>query len=157
MVQALLGGVSGSLLSLLGIDSIGGSSSIGNIASLAQGASSAYKLVSGGFNVASSLGNYINDAGTTLYKLGAQGVGNAIGQFGVGLSNGTASLGGFSQAFQSSGAELAGAIAGSVLNGFSGYGISKFISGGYKAGLFGSSLDKIGGIVTGKQIGRAHV
>lgn len=143
VVQTLLGGVSGSLLNAVGAGQNGASA--GN---LAQGVSSAYKLVSGGLNVAAQGGAYVNDVGTQLYKLGQQGVGNAIGQFGVGLSNGTSSLGGFGQAFQQGGAELAGAIAGSVLNGFSGYGISKFISGGYQTGLFGSSLDKIGGIAS---------
>lgn len=145
MVETLFNGTSQGIMSLLGGNNSAGGT---NLLSAAQGASSAYKLVSSGFNVAASTGNLINDAGTQLYKLGAEGVGNALGAFGVGFSSGTSSIGGFMSAFKSGGAELAGSIAGSVLNGFSGFGLSKFISGGYKTSLFGNSLDYIGGALS---------
>ena len=113
----------------------------------AQTASSAYNLVSGGMNVAATAGKSLASS-ELLAQYGSDAVREMAGQFGAGMMN-TASWSGFSQAFSAGGAQMAGAIAGSVLNGFSGYGISSMLSGGYSAGSWVNTAAGIASAIPG--------
>lgn len=109
-----------------------GGASAGGVASLAGTVSAAWDLVSNGFNVAAGMGKGLVGS-DLLKKFGSESVTKLVGDFGAGMQS-TASWSGFSNAFQAGGTQMAGAIAGSVLNGFAGYGLSKALSGGYSAG-----------------------
>ena len=111
-----------------------------------QSLSNLYDKVAG-INVGSGVGNFLMDKGTSL--AGKLGMGDAaqqiLGEFGAGMTN-TATMQSASMAAQAGGAQLAGVIAGSVLNGVSGYGISKALSGGFK--IEGLDVDAIAGIAS---------
>ena len=110
-----------------------------------SGLSSLWDMVSGGLDIAAVSGQKIAmEMGGRLASFGMETTSELIGQFGAGMMN-TSSIGAFSQAFQAGGAQMAGAIAGSVLNGFAGYSTSKLISGGYQVNKY---VDKIAGVVS---------
>lgn len=115
----------------------------GGAGGMASGASNLYNLVTGGFNVAASMGSKIATS-ELLSRYGSEAVQQMLGEFGAGMMN-TSSLGGFMGAIEAGGAQLAGAVVGSVMNGFSGYGISRLISGGYQVNPW---VDRIGGIAS---------
>lgn len=123
------------VVSLLGV--AGGASAANaagtasNAIGMASNASTAYNLITSGFNVASQAGKWLATSEWT--SIGGEAVQEMLGQFGAGMMN-TSSWSAATQAFQAGGAQMAGVIAGSVLNGFTGYGISSALSGGYSAG-----------------------
>lgn len=132
-INSLVGGAANSLF--------GGGGGMGGL----SGLSSLWDMVSGGLNIAAVFGQKIAmQMGGWLASFGMETASELIGQFGAGMMN-TSSIGAFSQAFQAGGAQMAGAIAGSVLNGFAGYSISKLISGGYQVNKY---IDKIAGVVS---------
>lgn len=142
VVNTLLGNTLGSLMGGAAAGAAGGAA--GGMGGL-SGLSSLWDMVSGGLNIATVFGQKIAmKTGGWLASFGMETASELIGQFGAGMMN-TSSIGAFSQAFQAGGAQMAGAIAGSVLNGFSGYSISKLISGGYQVNKY---IDKIAGVAS---------
>lgn len=135
-VQMLVGGLlgGGGASGALG----GGGGGVGNVVS---GATS---LIRNGLNVAGMGGKGMQALADMAYNYGLENVGELVDSFRFGMMD-TASWAGFQEAFQQGGARLAGAVAGSVLNGFSGYGISRLVSGGYQVN---PSIDLIGGIAS---------
>ncbi|KAB2906011.1 MAG: tail length tape measure protein, partial [Burkholderiaceae bacterium] len=111
-------------------------------------ASAAQSLVSGGFSLAGMGGKGLMSAADLAYKYGLDTVGNMVDSFRYGMMD-TASWSGFQSAFQAGGMRMAGAVAGSVLNGFSGYGISRALSGGYSAGGWVNTAAGIASMIPG--------
>ena len=125
----------------------GAMSAVSKAGSFTEGAGAAYSAISGGLNVAAAGGAYINNqlaSSLSGYVSGA--LEGAISDFGAGMMQ-TGNLSGMLDAFNAGGAEMAGMMAGSVLNGFAGYNLSKSLSGGYKTGL-GNMVDIAGGIAS---------
>lgn len=145
-IEAVVGNVIGGIFG----GGSGGSSSGSVGGSLSQGMSlssisSIFDVVKGGLNVASSGGQAIaNLMAKTVSQFGASTFTNLTTQFASGMMS-TGSLQAASQAFAGTGAQMAGVILGSVMNGFSGYGISKALSGGYSAG---NGVNTIAGIAS---------
>lgn len=145
VVNTVLGSVIGSLMGGAAAGAANSSSGGGIGMGGLSGLSSLWDMVSGGLNIAAVFGQKIAmQMGGRLAIFGMETASELIGQFGAGMMN-TSSIGAFSQAFQAGGAQMAGAIAGSVLNGFSGYSISKLISGGYQVNKY---IDKIAGVAS---------
>ncbi len=146
IVMPVLANIQGAISGVGGVLASGGASAAG-VASLAGTVSAAWNLVSSGFNVAAAVGKGL--AGSELLKkYGSESVRKLVGDFGAGMQS-TASWSGFSGAFQAGGLQLAGAIAGSVLNGFSGYGLSKALSGGYSAGGWVNTAAGVASMIPG--------
>ncbi|BFO56863.1 phage tail length tape measure family protein [Acidovorax sacchari] len=145
VISAIVAPVSGMLSSVTNglFGSGNGTAGVAGAGSVVEAGMGLYNLVSGGLNVASSTGGKIVTS-DLLSRYGSEAVQEMFGQFGAGMMN-TSSWGGFMGAFEAGGAQLAGAIAGSVINGFSGYGISRLISGGYQVNKY---VDMIGGIAS---------
>ncbi|KQR55631.1 tape measure protein [Acidovorax sp. Leaf160] len=113
----------------------------GGVGDMVSGASS---LIRNGLNVAGMGGNSLMGLADMAYKYGLENVGQMVDSFRYGMMD-ASTWSGFQGAFEAGGAQFAGAIAGSVLNGFSGYGISKLISNGYQVNPW---MDRIGGIAS---------
>lgn len=125
----------------------GAMSAVANAGGVVKGASAAYNAISGGLNVAAAGGAYINNQiASSLSGYLSNAMTDAIGNFGAGMMQ-TGSISNMMDAFAAGGSEMAGMIAGSVLNGFAGYSLSKMLSGGYKTGL-GGLVDIAGGIAS---------
>ncbi len=131
---------------MLGMLSGGGGG--GGIGAVAQAGSSAYNLASSGFNVAAMGGKGLQGLADMAYRYGMTSVGNMLDSFRYGMMD-TASWSGFAAAFREGGLRFAGAIAGSVLNGFSGYGISKLVSGGYQVNKYVNTIGAIASMIPG--------
>jgi hypothetical protein len=129
--------------SVMGGTAFGGTGTLGGLggpgSSILSNLSSLYDKLTGGLNVGANVGQFLVD------KTGAGPIGSLLGEFGSGMTN-TATMQSASMAAQAGGAQLAGVIAGSVLNGVSGYGISKALSGGFK--VDGLDVDAIAGIAS---------
>ncbi len=143
VISAILAPVSGMLSGAAGALLGGG----GGSGSAAQAGLGAYNLVSSGFNVASSVGSRIVNS-ELLSRYGSEAMQEMLGQFGAGMMN-TSSWAAFRGAFEAGGANFAGAIAGSVLNGFTGYGISKLVSGGYQVNKYVNTIGAIASMIPG--------
>ncbi|MGY8589372.1 phage tail length tape measure family protein, partial [Paracidovorax citrulli] len=139
IIAPVAGVISGATNALLG-----GGNGVGGAA---QAGLSAYNFVSSGFNVASSVGSRIVNS-DLLARYGSEAMQEMLGQFGAGMMN-TSSWAAFRGAFEAGGANFAGAIAGSVLNGFSGYGISKLVSGGYQVNKYVNTIGAIASMIPG--------
>jgi TP901 family phage tail tape measure protein len=129
--------------SVMGGTAFGGTGTLGGLggpgSTILNNLSSLYDKLTGGLNVGANVGQFLVD------KTGAGPIGSLLGEFGSGMTN-TATMQSASMAAQAGGAQLAGVIAGSVLNGVSGYGISKALSGGFK--IDGLNVDAIAGIAS---------
>ena len=114
---------------------------------------------SGGGDVVSTLSNLMNgiNASSQTGVMLAKGTAQIASQFGVsaftdlmgGFASGmmsTASMSSATAALSGTGAQMAGVIVGSVMNGFAGYGISSALSGGYSTG--GNTVNVIAGIAS---------
>lgn len=112
----------------------GGTNALTNLSAV-QSLKSLYDTASGGLNVGAKLGQYLVD------NVGGQ----MVGDFAAGMTN-VGSIQSATMAAQAGGAQLAGVIAGSVLNGVSGYGISKALSGGFS--IDGFNVNAIAGIAS---------
>lgn len=119
---------------------IGGGSSGGSVGSAAS-------AIMNGFNVASGAGKTLLNS-TWFQNLGNEAIKEMLGQFGAGLMN-TSSWSAASQSFQAGGAQMAGVIVGSVMNGFAGYNLSRAISGGYSAGSWVNTVAGIASMIPG--------
>lgn len=119
MVNAAFGGLLGAASGLFGGSSSGGSGGT-------------FTALSGAFNTSANTGRSLLNS-DWFKGLGDGAFKEMLGQFGAGMMN-TSSWSAASQSFQAGGAQMAGVIAGSIMNGFSGYGISRALSGGYSAG-----------------------
>lgn len=143
MTSGLFGGSSGSggIEGGVGIGSSTGGG-LGGLSSL----SSAYDLVSGALNVATSAGQGLATMmAKTVGQFGASTFTTMTTQFASGMMS-TGSMAAAKEAFAGTGAQLGGLIVGSVMNGISGYGISKSLSGGYSTG--GDTVNIIAGIAS---------
>ena len=149
IVNVLVQNLTGNLIKDL-VGTGGAKSALSTITSaggVVKGAGAAYDAISGGLNVAAAGGAYINNQiASSLSGYLSSSMTDAIGNFGAGMMQ-TGNMSAMLDAFNAGGAEMAGMMAGSVLNGFSGYNISKMLSGGYKTGL-GSMVDIAGGIAS---------
>lgn len=148
-IQAVVGNITGSIFgggsSSAGVGSGTNASGGGGLSGLSS-LSSVYDMLSGGLNVGSQ-------AGAQLAKLTAK----AIGQFGASTATtmsasfasgmmSTGTMASASQALTAGGSQLAGLAVGSIMNGISGYGISKALSGGYSTG--GNTVNTLAGIAS---------
>ena len=149
MFSSMMGGPAfsgtGFLSGLGGPGALGGLGGPGStiLASL----SGLYDKLTGSMNVGASVGNFLMDKSASITSsLGlGEGANQLLGEFGAGMTN-TATLQSATMAAQAGGAQLAGVIAGSVMNGVSGYGLSKALSGGFK--IDGLNIDAIAGIAS---------
>lgn len=121
-------------------------SGAGGLMNIASNLSSIWGFLTGGLNAAGAAGKWL--ATSNLTGLGGEAVQQMLGEFGAGMMN-TASWSAASTAAQAGGAQLAGVIAGSLMNGFAGYGLSKFISGGYSAGGWVNTVAGIASMIPG--------
>lgn len=126
-------------------DAISGMSKGG---SLVSGAKTAYDVASGGLNVANSAGKLLAKGVGTISKFGGDFLGEIAKDFASGMMS-TSSWAQASQAFQAGGSQLAGMVVGSVMNGFSGYAISKAISGGYEANKYVNKIAAVASAIPG--------
>ena len=138
MVNTVLGGATSLLGGLFG----GGSDSGGGSA-----LGSASSAIMNGFNVAAGAGKSLLNS-TWFKNLGNEALQEMLGQFGAGMMN-TSSWSAASQSFQAGGAQMAGVIVGSVMNGFAGYNLSRAISGGYSAGSWVNTVAGIASMIPG--------
>jgi phage-related minor tail protein len=152
IVNVIVQNLTGDFLKNLSAGGLGGGikSAMGTLSSVGgaiKGAGAAYNAISGGLNVAAAGGAYINNQlATSLGGYVSTAMETAISDFGAGMMQ-TGNISGMLEAFNAGGSQMAGMIAGSVLNGFAGYSLSKMISGGYKTGL-GGMVDIAGGIAS---------
>lgn len=124
-----------------GADSTG-TGSLGSLSSAMETAKTALNFIT---NPASGTGQTIaNLMAKTVSQFGASTFTNLTTQFASGMMS-TGSLQAASQAFAGTGAQMAGVVLGSVMNGFSGYSISKALSGGYSAG---NGINTLAGIAS---------
>lgn len=131
IIQPIVTSMAGAVTGALGFGSAAaaqgtGASAASSATSLAQYGQAAYSFVTGGMNVASL-------AGDKIYAMAAK-AGSAMGlNFANGLSS-TSSMQAAMAAAQQGGANLAGLVVGSIGNAFTGYGLSKLISGKFQLG-----------------------
>jgi len=138
--------------SFMGITGGGSAASAGlkgasSVVSGMSNASSMWNAISGGMNASASLGKSMLNA-EWFKNLGNEALQEMLGQFGAGMMN-TASWSAASQAWSAGGAQMAGLVAGSLLNGFTGYGISRMLSGGYSAGGWVNTAAGIASMIPG--------
>lgn len=138
--------------SFMGITGGGSAASAGlkgasSVLSGMSNASSMWNAISGGMNASASLGKSMLNA-EWFKNLGNEALQEMLGQFGAGMMN-TASWSAASQAWSAGGAQMAGLVAGSLLNGFTGYGISRMLSGGYSAGGWVNTAAGIASMIPG--------
>lgn len=150
-IEAVVGNITGAIF---GGGSGGGSAGIGSGTTAGGGGgiaglATAYDFIKGGLNAATSAGQGLATLmAKTVSQFGASTFTNLTTQFASGMMS-TGSMAAASQAFTAGGAQLAGVIGGSILNGFSGYGISKMLSGGYSAGNGVNTLAGIASMIPG--------
>ena len=138
-----------SVFNALGMNT-GSGAGIGSGGSAISAAKSMWDIASNASNIAAGAGTFLGTKGAKLLTdLGFDVASDALTNFSAGMIDGTSSLGGFTGAFKQGGTQLAGAIAGSVLNGFSVYGLSKALSGGYSAGGAVNTIAGIAGMIPG--------
>lgn len=149
-ISAILAPVAGGVTGLLGLSGAANAGQgAGSLMGMASNASSAYNLVSGGLNVASQAGTWLSGKGTELaLQYMGESAGTLLNNFALGMSS-TSSMSAASAALQGVGADIAGLAVGSVLNGFSGYGISSALSGGYSAGGWVNTAAGIASMIPG--------
>lgn len=147
-IEAIVGGFVGNIF---GMGSGGSSGSAGGLGASAGGIGSlstigkAYEMLSGGLNVATGAGQGLSNLmAKTVSQFGANAMTTFTTQFASGMMS-TGSMAAAKEAFVGTGAQMGGLIVGSVLNGFSGYSISKALSGGYSAG---NGVNTIAGIAS---------
>lgn len=121
-----------------------GAGSLGGLSNALTSAKSAFDFVSGGLNTSTAVGKLIATNLSSVAKLGSSAVTNMLGEFAGGMMS-TSSISAAQAAFQGTGAQMAGVVLGSVMNGFSGYSISKALSGGYSAG---NGINTLAGIAS---------
>lgn len=143
--------VSGFVGNIFGMGSGSSSGSAGGLGASAGGIGSlstiskAYEILSGGLNVATGAGQGLSNLmAKTVSQFGANAMTTFTTQFTSGMMS-TGSMAAAKEAFAGTGAQMGGLIVGSVLNGLSGYGISKALSGGYSAG---NGINTIAGIAS---------
>ncbi|MFC4475052.1 hypothetical protein, partial [Comamonas denitrificans] len=139
MVQLVVGSVFG----LGGAGAAAGQ--VGQLGQLGNLASGFNNLVSAfGKGAAGAASSVIGKAVPWLYDAGFKSVAQGLGAFQAGMAS-QQSIAAFTSSLKAGGAQMAGAIAGAVMNGFAGYGISKLISGGYEVNKY---VNKIAGIAS---------
>lgn len=139
VVQMVVGGVFG----LGGNAAMAGQ--VGQLGQLGSMASGLSNLVSAfGKGAAGAASSVIGKAVPWLYDAGFKSVAQGLGAFQAGMAS-QQSIAAFTSALKQGGAQMAGAIAGAVMNGFAGYGISKLISGGYEVNKY---VNKIAGVAS---------
>lgn len=133
VINAIVGGVTG--LGSASASASDGFGIAGNIFSAIKSGGSIIDMITSGTNLAAGMGKqlYTGQIGKMVTQFGSEAVQNMLGKFSAGMMN-TSSISAASSAFKAGGAQMAGVVAGSLLNGFAGYGISKALSGGYSAG-----------------------
>ena len=139
MVQLVVGSVFG----LGGAGAAAGQ--LGQLGQLGNLASGFNNLVNAfGKGAAGAASSVIGKAVPWLYDAGFKSVAQGLGAFQAGMAS-QQSIAAFTSSLKAGGAQMAGTIAGAVMNGFAGYGISKLISGGYEVNKY---VNKIAGIAS---------
>lgn len=136
VVQMVVGGIFG------GGGAGGVAAQASNLAGMASGLNNLWNVFNkGAAGAASSLvGKFVPQ----LYDLGFKSLAQGLGAFQAGMAS-QQSIAAFTSALKQGGAQMAGALAGEVMNGFAGYGISKLISGGYEVNKY---VNKIAGVAS---------
>ncbi len=137
-IGSALGGTAKSIIGSIGGD--GGFSTFDTLSTL----NTAYQAVSNSLNIASTAGQQVGKLVQPLSNLGADVAAEGVANFANGMTS-TVSTESFTTAFKAGGTQMAGAIAGNVLNGFTGYNFAKMISGGYEVNKY---VNKIGAAVS---------
>lgn len=147
-IEAVIGGFVGNIFGMGSGSSSGGDgglgASAGGIGSLST-IGKVYEMLSGGLNVATGAGQGLSNLMVkAVNQFGNSAMSTMALQFSSGMMS-TGSMAAAKAALEGTGAQMGGLIVGSVLNGLSGYGISKALSGGYSAG---NGINTIAGIAS---------
>nr|MBP7302231.1 hypothetical protein [Brachymonas sp.] len=143
VLQPVVQTVVGSVFGLGGAGAAAGQ--VGQLGQLGNLASGFNNLVSAfGKGAAGAASSVIGKAVPWLYDAGFKSVAQGLGAFQAGMAS-QQSIAAFTSSLKAGGAQMAGALAGAVMNGFAGYGISKLISGGYEVNKY---VNKIAGVAS---------